>query len=170
MESPPYVVTDDSAAEQRGVRKAFWGLIDNDTEIDHWLCQKHSERSLKRALGADNCKESFEHLYRALYVRQSSMGCEEDIQAAIRVAPEQKKEYIRREWWDTRRQWAYYARQHSCILLQCMTTNAVASICRPSRNLRTTATIYRTWRYRKGGSCATSAALRDTVARMRDSS
>lgn len=58
-----HMVTDSSAAEQRGVRKAFRGLYKGETEVDHWLCQKHSERSLKRALGADNCKQSYEHLY-----------------------------------------------------------------------------------------------------------
>lgn len=55
------------------------------------------------------------------------MGCEESIEAAIHAAPEDKKEYIRREWWSTSHQWAYYARQHSCLLLQCMTTNSVES-------------------------------------------
>jgi hypothetical protein len=35
--------------------------------------------------------------------------------------------WIRREWWETRKQWVYYARQHSCLLLQCMTTNSIES-------------------------------------------
>lgn len=66
-------------------------------------------------------------MYQALYFRHSSIGCEQSIEAAIHSAPEDKKEYICREWWSTRHQWAYYARQHSCLLLQCMTKNSVES-------------------------------------------
>ena len=53
------------------------------------------------------------------------MGCDQSIEAAIKAAPESKRAYIRREWLETKQQWAYYARQHSCLLLQCMTTNSV---------------------------------------------
>ena len=55
------------------------------------------------------------------------MGCEQSIEAAIRMAPSRKRDYIWREWWETRQIWAYYARQHSCLLLQYMTTNGVES-------------------------------------------
>ena len=122
-----YFITDDSAAEQRGVREAFLGLAEGATEVDHFLCRKHSERTLKRNLGAQDCKAAYEHLYAALYFRHTRIGCEQSIEAAIQAAPERKKDYIAREWWETRQIWAYYARQHSCLLLQCMTTNAVES-------------------------------------------
>ena len=42
---PRYFLTDDSAAEQRAVTLAFWGLIDGEMEIDHLLCRIHSERT-----------------------------------------------------------------------------------------------------------------------------
>ncbi|KAL2044764.1 hypothetical protein N7G274_002539 [Stereocaulon virgatum] len=103
-----YSITDDSAAEQRGVRDAFQGLKEGATE-------------------GPQCKQAFQYLYSALYYRHTSMGCEQSIEAAMRAAPEHKKKYIKTEWWIIRNLWAYYARQHSCLLLQCMTTNAVES-------------------------------------------
>ena len=122
-----YMITDDSSAEQKAVRLAFRGLEEGEQEVDHFLCRKHSERTLKRELGGEGCKQSFEHLYKALYYRHSAPGCMEEINAALAAAPDSKKEYIRREWLSTRKLWAYYARQHSCLLLQVMTTNAVES-------------------------------------------
>ncbi len=122
-----YMITDDSAAEQKAVRLAFRGLEEGEQQVDHFLCRKHSERTLKEKLGADSCKKSFEHLYKALYYRFSEQGCKDEVHAAINAAPDHKKEYIRKWWLDTRKLWAYYARQHSCLLLQVTTTNPVES-------------------------------------------
>ena len=71
------------------------------------------------------CKEAKNHLYAALYLRHTEEGCEESILAANAAAPEYKKAYVKQEWWSTRRKWAYYARQQSCMLLQVMATNAL---------------------------------------------
>ena len=122
-----YMITDDSAAEQKAVRLAFRGLEEGEQQVDHFLCRKHSERTLKLKLAGDSCKKSFEHLYKALYYRFSEQGCLDEIHEAIAKAPESKKEYIRQQWLDTRRLWAYYARQHSCLLLQVPTTNSLES-------------------------------------------
>ena len=122
-----YIITDDSAAEQKAVRLAFRGLEEGEQQVDHFLCRKHSERTLKRELSAKTCKKSFEHLFQALYYRYSEQGCLDEINAAIAAAPDSKKEYIRKWWLHTRRLWAYYARQHSCLLLQVTTTNPVES-------------------------------------------
>ena len=110
---PQYFITDDSAA------LAF------DTRVEHFLCRTHSERTLTRNLARAQCKEAKSHLYAALYLRHTEAGCEESILAAIAAAPEHKQAYIKQEWWSTRKKWAYYASQHSCMLLQVMTTNAV---------------------------------------------
>ena len=122
-----YIITDDSASEQKAVRIAFRGLDDGEGVVDHYLCQKHSERTLKGELAGDRCKTARTSLYSALYFRQSRPGCEEEIQKALSTAPDNKKDYIWKKWWKTRSQWAYFARQHSCLLLQAMTTNAVES-------------------------------------------
>lgn len=123
---PHYFLTDDSAAEQRAVGLAFEDLT-GDNSVEHFLCRTHSERTLTRNLAGVQCKEAKSHLYAALYLRHTEAGCEESILAAIAAASENKKAYIRQEWWSTRTKWAYYARQHSCMLLQVMTTNAVES-------------------------------------------
>ena len=118
-----YMITDDSA--QKAVRLAFRGLEEGEQQVDHFLCRKHSERTLRLKLAGDICKASFEHLYKALYYRFSEQGCLDEIHAAIAKAPDSKKEYIRQWWLDTRRLWANYARQHSCLLLQITTKNPV---------------------------------------------
>lgn len=122
-----YIITDDSAAEQRAVSLAFQGLIVGEMEVSHFLCRKHSERTLNRTLAGDKCKKARKHLYDALYFRKTEPGCEDSISKALIAAPKEKRDYIEREWLQTRAQWANYARQHSCILLQCMTTNVVES-------------------------------------------
>ena len=45
-----YILTDDSAAEQKAVKLAFHGLIDGENEVSHLLCRVHSERTLDRNL------------------------------------------------------------------------------------------------------------------------
>ena len=123
-----YIITDDSAAEQRGVKLAFKGLVDGEQEVDHFLCRKHSERTMNRKLSSDACKEARKHLYAALYFRLSEPGCDDSLKSAISAAPNQKvKDYIQKEWVATKRQWAYYARQHSSLLLQVPGTNPVES-------------------------------------------
>ena len=122
-----YIITDDSAAEQRGVSLAFRGLIDGEMEVTHLLCRTHSERTLNRKLVGPNCKNAKKHLYDALYFRKTELGCDDSLKKALAAAPEEKRQYIDREWVQTKSKWANYARQHSCILLQCMTTNAVES-------------------------------------------
>lgn len=122
-----YMITDDSAAEQRGVSLAFRGLIDSETEVSHFLCRTHSERTLNRKLSGPACLAAKKHLYDALYFRKTEMGCDDSIKQAMKAAPINKRAYIEREWAATKKQWAGYARQHSCLLLQCMTTNAVES-------------------------------------------
>lgn len=94
-----YVITDNSAAEQRAVKLAFPGLIvTGEIEVSHFLCRIHSERTLNRTLVGDKCKEARRHLYSALYYRKTSMGCEDSINLAIQAASTHKKAYLKREW------------------------------------------------------------------------
>lgn len=121
------MITNDSAAEQRGVSLAFRDLIDGEMEVSHYLCRTHSERTLNRKLAGDTCKIAKKHLYDALYFRKTEPGCDDSLNKALKAAPMEKRSYIQREWVLTKQKWANYARQHSCLLLQCMTTNAVES-------------------------------------------
>ena len=125
---PRYMIIDDFAAEQRAVRLAFRELEVDEQEIFHFLCKKHFERTLNRKLADDKCKKIREHLYFALYFRKIREDCENSIKRAIdAVSNQEKRDYVEREWWKTRKIWANFARQHSCLLLQCMTTNAMKS-------------------------------------------
>ena len=126
---PHYIVTDDSAAEQRAVRMAFNQPVPADAwPVEHYLCTKHCEATLKRTLSAHPCQASYTHLINALYYRTTEKGGEEEIWKAVqRASDEKKREYILQNWWRPRRLWAHYARQHSPILLQVSTTNPVES-------------------------------------------
>ncbi|SLM33896.1 MULE transposase domain, partial [Lasallia pustulata] len=122
-----YMLTDDSAGEQSAVRKAFPGLSAGEMEVSHLLCKVHSQRTLRKALPGEANQRCREHLMAALYNRKTKPGCEESIQAAINVAPRHRQSYVEKEWWETRVEWANYARCHSAILLQVPSTNPVES-------------------------------------------
>ncbi len=122
-----YIITDDSAAEQRAVKLAFSGSIEGELEVSHFLFCIYSERAMNRTLAGDACAEARGHLYRALYYRKTAIRCEDSINSAINAAPLSKRAYLKREWLNNKKLWANYARQHSYVLLQNMTTNAVES-------------------------------------------
>lgn len=119
---PRYFLTDDSAAEQLGVRMAF---KDSGFKVDHLLCVFHSMQTLIRRLSSH--PESLELLRRAIFVK-TSFECESLISQSIQSLREwnmPRKEsrdtmerYIRQNWFARREQWAMYARQHCRILLQ----------------------------------------------------
>ncbi|KAK9234900.1 hypothetical protein V1525DRAFT_349316 [Lipomyces kononenkoae] len=58
--------------------------------------------------------------------KTTDIGCDKEIELAIRAIPsEDIKNYIRREWQSRKKMWAMFARQHSPLLLQVSTKNAV---------------------------------------------
>jgi hypothetical protein len=125
-----YMLTDDSAAEQSAVKRAFPGLIDGEVEVDHLLCMVHSERTLKRNFAGPKYKKSLHHMIAALKYRRTKGGCMDSLQQALDALPEgdiEKERYINKEWVQTASQWANYAREHSTLLMQVKTTNSVES-------------------------------------------
>ena len=82
---------------------------------------------MNRTLVGDACKVARHHLYSGLYYRKTLMRCEDFINSAIQAALANKKAYLKREWLNNKHLWANYARQHSYLLLQNMTTNPVES-------------------------------------------
>ncbi len=64
-----YILTDDSAAEQRGVRLAF---DDVESQVRHLLCTKHSGATLDRNLAGNSKKEARQHMKDAMYVRRTA--------------------------------------------------------------------------------------------------
>ena len=121
------MLTDDSAGEQCAVQKAFQGLVAGEQEVTHLLCKVHSRRAMIKALPGEANQQCREHLMAALYNQKMKPGCEESIQAAIKAAPEHRQNYIEKEWWKTRADWANYTRCHSALLLQVGSTNVVES-------------------------------------------
>ncbi|KAK9427538.1 hypothetical protein V1505DRAFT_379825, partial [Lipomyces doorenjongii] len=112
-----YFLTDDSAVEQLAVQKAFPGLIAGEQEVSHLLCKVHSMRTLDRRLKA--ARESRRHLLIAMVHKTTEIGCDHEIELAIRAAPSDEiKNYIIREWRTTKSMWAMFSRQHSPLLLQ----------------------------------------------------
>ena len=121
-----YFFINDSATEQWTIKFAFRGLIDDEMEINYFFCHTHSERILNRKLIDDVCKQIKFHLYTAFYFRKISMGCEQFIKAVIKSAFDQKfRKYIENKWWQIKKQWMYYVKQHSYFLLQIMITNII---------------------------------------------
>ena len=111
-----YMFTDDSAAEQRGVRLGF---ADQDEPVGHLLCTKHASDTLDRKLSGNNRKKARDHMFTAMFVRKTKAGCRESVTAAIEsLSSQEDKQYLRKEWLSNIDSWALCARSHSCILLQ----------------------------------------------------
>ncbi|KAF8416903.1 hypothetical protein BGX38DRAFT_1335203 [Terfezia claveryi] len=120
---PRYIMTDDSAIEQRTIRLAFPGLNAGEQEVAHLLCSVHSNRTLLQRLGSNTHKSIYQLLKHAMYcfteIKNREL-CEE----VIAAADEETAKYIRTYWLQNAPKWAMYARQHSPFLLQATTTNA----------------------------------------------
>jgi hypothetical protein len=113
-----YILIDDSASKQAGVKKAFYGLNAGKQEVTHLLCIIHSDRTLKHHFGHSSKANILQHLQQALWGSFTKKGYEDNIQAAINASHDEKeKEYIQKEWFNTMDKWALYACQYSSLLL-----------------------------------------------------
>jgi hypothetical protein len=77
--APRWVLTDDSAAEQLAIKKAFPGLEAGEMLPDHILCTVHSDRTMRRKI-----KDTMvlKHLRDAMYSR-SELGCDKYLALAL---------------------------------------------------------------------------------------
>ncbi|KAK9233853.1 hypothetical protein V1525DRAFT_392049 [Lipomyces kononenkoae] len=115
-----------SATEQKAVKLAFPGLEAGEVILEHLLCKVHAMRTLKRRLNTTATKRCQRHLMNALLSKTTEIGCDNEIDLAMRAAPtDRDRDYIRKEWQERKKMWAAYARHHSAILLQIDTTNCV---------------------------------------------
>lgn len=116
-----YPLTDNSSIEKSAVKKAF---LEEGHVKTHLLCTVHSERTLSRNFRTEEDRESYEFLRHAMRCH-SEEECISLCQQAINVATSDKKRnYIQKEWLETRQHWAMFARQHCQILLQVTSSNA----------------------------------------------
>ena len=118
-----YILTDDSAAEQRGVRLAFGDIQDT---VRHLLCIKHSGATIDRNLAGKAKATARAHMYTAMYVRKTRPGAADSVQKAIdSLSSEKDKAYLRNNWLNSIDSWAMCARSHVCLLLQVWTPSVL---------------------------------------------
>ena len=132
---PRYFLTDDSATEQRAVRETFG----EDLDVQHLLCHKHVDATLREKFKGPTYEKSLQHMLAALKYRRTRPGCMDSLQRAIDALPGNKSgtglagaalklaKYIRKEYMETIDSWANCTRDHSPLLLQHKTTNALES-------------------------------------------
>jgi hypothetical protein len=81
-------------------------------------------RTLKRKLGSSADARARGHVMAALCNRRTEPGTRDSVAKAIEAAASpEKAKYIRNNWLKTLPLWANYARKHSALLLQVLTTN-----------------------------------------------
>lgn len=78
-----YMITNDSAAEQRAVRLAFPGLEGGERVVTHLFCIFHLKQTLKQRLKGPSCEKSLCHFTAALKWQKTGSEVEESIQNAI---------------------------------------------------------------------------------------
>ena len=141
---PRYLMTDDSAAEQLAVKKCFEarGILSGEMDVQHLLCHKHLDATLRKRFKGDRYKKTLECVLAAVKYRRTATGAEDSLRQAINALPktgqqsfmdgtlrpkEEDLRYIQRELWQKLRLAAVCYRDHSQILLQVRTTNALES-------------------------------------------
>jgi hypothetical protein len=103
---------------------AFPGLKNGEQECDVIYCTVHIMRTWMRRIYDTKTRQK---MISAMYKR-TRIGCEELIKQAIDDCPDQTiKKYITRNFTKNIHQWGLWARQHSPLLLQVTSTNALES-------------------------------------------
>ena len=99
-------------------------LTTHTTQISHLLYRVHCMRTLKRSLGTKADAKARAALTAALCNRRTKPGALESVELAIKLAASDKSaNYIRTNWLNNLYMWANYAREHSALLMQVLTTN-----------------------------------------------
>ena len=131
---PRYFIIDTSNAEHNAIDEAF---TVGAQRVDVFYCKVHSNRTLTRKIP----NEKIRHLLRQAMNARTALKCSikigEAIQLARSMAPANSLgksyqngilQYIERNWnMKNSKHWGTYARSHSCILLQTLSTNAIES-------------------------------------------
>ena len=122
--NPRYFLPDQSAIEANAINMVFRGLEAGEMECTIILCTVHIMRTWMSKIYGEAARNK---MILAMH-RQTRAGCEENIQQAINLAPTLTvKNYIIKNYANNSEKWALWARQHSPLLLQVTTTNAIES-------------------------------------------
>ena len=117
-----YFQTDDSAAEQLGVRTAF-SHLQGENRILHLLCTRHFVETMRRKI-PPQYSEARACFQAAIYNRSSRETCFESLDRAKACVPEHLARWIERQK-SSSEHWAHWGRRHMPLLLQASTTNPV---------------------------------------------
>lgn len=135
--SPRYFLLDQSSAEANSIKQVFPGLRGGEQECEIILCTVHIMRTWISKIYEKKTRET---MVLAMH-KTTRIGCDQLLQEAINTCPVSAiKNYIKRNYTDNVRQWALWARQHSPLLLQTTSTNALESY--HSELKRTTSHLY----------------------------
>ena len=122
--TPRYILSDQSSIEARSIQMTFPGLSGGEQECEVILCTVHIMRTWMAKIYHKKTRDS---MIGAMHKR-TKIGCEKLLQDAIDGCPVPTiKTYIRRNYESNTHQWALWARQHSPLLLQVTSTNALES-------------------------------------------
>ncbi|KAF9150136.1 hypothetical protein BGX20_005790, partial [Mortierella sp. AD010] len=121
---PRYMLSDQSSIENKSINMAFPGITRGEQNCDVILCSVHIMRTWKLKIYV---KETEAKMIQAMHNR-TQIGCDaliEDTIATCPVSPVAK--YVRTYHSNNTEKWAFWARQHSPLLLQVTSTNALES-------------------------------------------
>ncbi|KAI9093459.1 hypothetical protein DFS34DRAFT_687754 [Phlyctochytrium arcticum] len=123
---PNNVMIDQSHIENLGIRKAFPGMAAGEETPRIYYCKVHVMRTFMKHLTSH--RATYAKMMHALNKR-TRLGCRQLVDEAIAGAPAHMATYLKRNWtnMDHLECWSMGARQHSPVLLQITSTNALES-------------------------------------------
>jgi len=121
---PRYFLLDQSSVEARSIMATFPGLEKGEQECEVIFCTVHVMRTWMHKIYDTETRNK---MIQAMHKR-TKIGCEFFIQKSINECTLSPiKKYITRYYSKNSHQWALWARQHSPLLLQVTSTNALES-------------------------------------------
>ncbi|CAG8571756.1 15275_t:CDS:2, partial [Cetraspora pellucida] len=121
---PRYFLADQSSIETKSIMTVFPGLSKDEQECDVIFCTVHVMRTWMNKIYESETRSK---MIQAMHKR-TKIDCDMFVQKAINectLSP--VKKYISRYYSENTHQWALWARQHSPLLLQITSTNALES-------------------------------------------
>lgn len=121
---PRYMLADQSSVEANSIMKAFPGIKCGEQNCDVLLCTVHVMRTWMAKIYHPATRNK---MILAMHKR-TRIGCEDIVRRAIAACPVQDiQRYINRNYLKNTHRWSLWARQHSPLLLQVTSTNALES-------------------------------------------
>jgi len=94
-----YSSTDDNAAKQSAVKKAFPGILAGELEVSHFLCTVHSMRTMDRKLKAKQYAAPKKHLLSTMFGRTTKPECAAAFQPALEASSDAEiSTWLEKEW------------------------------------------------------------------------